>query len=184
MIIGITGTDGAGKGVVVDYLVAKRGFVHYSARQLFIEEIERRGLSVNRGHMRLVANTLRAEHGNDFLVTVYLERMTQEEASNAIIESIRAVAEAQTLKAHGGVLVAVDANQRLRYERIRARASQSDAVTFEEFVAHEALEMHDPDPNGMQKAAVIAMADYTLLNDDTLEVLYAQIDTLLSEIDG
>jgi dephospho-CoA kinase len=32
MIIGITGTDGAGKGAVVDYLVAQKGFTHYSGR--------------------------------------------------------------------------------------------------------------------------------------------------------
>ena len=41
MIIGITGTDGSGKGTVVDYLVEQKGFKHYSARAIFEEEIAR-----------------------------------------------------------------------------------------------------------------------------------------------
>ena len=46
MIIGITGTDGAGKGSVVDYLVKEKGFVHYSGRGVIVEAIEAKGGSV------------------------------------------------------------------------------------------------------------------------------------------
>ena len=182
MIIGITGTDGAGKGEVVAYLIEKKGFIHYSARQLFIEEITRQGLPMDREHMRLVANALRRERGNDMLVTTYLARIKEAGTKDGIIESIRARAEAETLQSQGGILLAVDADPQLRYERITARASESDAVSFESFVAHEALEMNDPDPNGMQKAAVMAMADYTIMNNGTLEELHAQIEEVLAKI--
>ena len=47
MIIGLTGSFGAGKGVVVDYLKTK-GFKHYAARDFITEEINRRNLPVNR----------------------------------------------------------------------------------------------------------------------------------------
>lgn len=182
MILGITGTDGAGKGAAVEYLVEKKGFVYYSARQLWVDEINRRGLEVKRENMRLTANSLRKEHGNDYLVTAYLERIAEEKPENAIIESIRATAEAETLKKHGGILLAVDADQHLRYERIVRRASESDKVTFEQFTAHEALEMNDPDPNGMQKDAVMAMADYTIMNDGTLDELHEEIEDVLLKI--
>jgi dephospho-CoA kinase len=182
MILGITGTDGAGKGMVVDYLVTEKGFVHYAARQLWVDEINRRGLEVSRPNMRIVANELRKKNGNDFLVTAYMTRLKEEGVENAIIESIRATAEAETLKAHGGVLIAVDADQKLRYERIRARASESDEVSFEDFIAHEALEMNDPDPNGMQKAAVMKMADYTIMNNGSLAELHAETEKVLSKI--
>jgi dephospho-CoA kinase len=182
MILGITGTDGAGKGTVVEYLVGKKGFVHYAARQLWVEEIIRRDLEINRANMRIVANDLRKKHGNDFLVKAYVERLKKERVKDAIIESIRAIAEVETLKAYGGVLLAVDADQELRYERICGRASESDAVSFEAFVAHEALEMHDPDPNGMQKAAVMAVADYTIVNNGSLEEFHVQIEDVLSRL--
>ena len=182
MILGITGTDGAGKGVVVEYLAEKKGFIHYAARQLWVDEINRRGLEVKRENMRIVANDLRRQHGNDFLVVAYIERMQKEGVRDAIIESIRAIAEAETLKKHGGILLAVDADKHLRYERIVGRASESDKVTFEEFVAHEALEMNDPDPNGMQKEKVMQMADYTIVNNGTLDEFHTEIETVLSRM--
>lgn len=169
MIVGVTGTDGAGKGTVVEYLTTQKGFTHYHVRSLLVEEIKKQGREPDRAAMREIGNQLRREHGNDFLVTEYVARAQQDGVAHAVIESIRALAEAETLKRAGGILIAVDADPKIRYERITARASESDRVSFEEFLAHEELEMHDTDPNGMQKAAVIGMADYTILNNGSRE---------------
>ena len=179
MIIGITGTDGGGKGTVVEYLAKKRGFVHCSARALWIDEINRQGLEVNRANMRIVANELRATHGSDFLIAEYKRRTGFSPEKNYVVESLRTTAEVDALKKEGGVLWAVDADPRIRYERIQARASESDAISFQEFVEHEALEMHDPDPSGMQKAAVIGMADVVLTNNGTQEELFLQVEGAL-----
>ena len=182
MILGITGTDGAGKGTVVDYLVQGKNFTHYSARAIWEEEIARRGMENNRANMRIVANDLRAKHGYDYSVTYYLEKIAEEKPVHAVIESQRAIAEVETLKKNGGVLLTVDADPKVRYERIVKRGSATDNVSFERFQELEAVEMDDPDPAGMQKAAVIQMADYTLTNDGTLEDLHAQIDEVLTQI--
>jgi len=182
MLIGITGTDGAGKGAVVDYLVKEKGFVHYSARAIWEEEFVKRDMESNRANMRLVANELRGTHGNDFLVTYYLKKKTIEGVENAIIESIRATAEAKTLQAERGVLLAVDASQEIRYERVTLRGSSSDHISLEEFSKHEELEMNDPDPNGMQKAKVMEMADYTIVNEGSFEDLGEQIEEVLNKI--
>lgn len=182
IIVGITGTDGGGKGTVVDYLVEQKGFVHYSARALWVEEIERRGLPVTRANMRLMANDLRKQFGRDYLIAECICQAREKNDTNIVIESLRAIAEADRLHAEGGILLAVDADQHLRYERIQERASESDAVTFEEFVEHEALEMNDHDPNGMQKAKVMAMADHTIMNNGTLEELHTQIEEVLKKI--
>src|SRR4051812_33963990 len=181
MIIGITGTDGGGKGTVVEYLVGQKGFVHCSARALWIDEIHRQGIEVNRANMRLVANELRAAHGDDFLIEEYKRRTGFAPDKNYVIESLRATAEVETLKKYGGVLWAVDADQKVRYERIQSRASESDKVSFEQFVEHEALEMNDPDPHGMQKEKVIAMADKLLTNNTTQEQLFAQVEEALNK---
>jgi dephospho-CoA kinase len=182
MIIGITGTDGAGKGAVVDYLVKQKGFVHYSSRALITDEIQSRGLPVNREQMRLVANDMRNKCGLDVIVTTALEKIKKDNVHNAVIESIRAVKELETLHAKGGVLLAVDADQKLRYQRISRRQSASDEVSFAEFITHEKLEMNDPDPNGMQKAKVIELADYTIMNNGTLVELYEQVKLFLKKI--
>lgn len=181
MIIGISGTDGGGKGTVVDYLVSKYQFTHYSSRAIILEYIEKAGLPNTRAQMRLTANELRAQFGNDFLVTQALERMKQSTVEKAVVESIRAVDEVKTLKVMGGILLAIDADQVVRYQRVQSRRSETDQVSFEQFVAHEELERHDPDPHGMQKGKVIAMADHTIMNDGTIEELQVQVDTFLQK---
>jgi len=178
MIIGITGTDGSGKGTVVDYLITK-GFTHYSSREFIIAEIDRQGLSIDRNQMRLTANELRSRYGNDFVVKQAYEKAKAEGKNEVVIESIRAIAEAEYLKDKGGILLCVDADSAVRYERVQSRRSETDKVTYEQFLAHEELEKNDPDPNGMQKAKVMEMADYTITNNGTLEALHAQIDSFL-----
>ena len=181
MIIGITGTDGAGKGAAVSHLVKTHGFAHYSVREEIVREIEARGLEASRSNLRLVANSLRAEAGNDVLVVRALERAQAKNESDIIIESIRALAEVETLRARGGILLAIDADIKKRYARITGRGSASDKVTLEEFQAQEVLEMNDPDPNGMQKAKVMAAADHTIQNDGTLPELYRQLRDFLEQ---
>lgn len=182
MIIGITGTDGGGKGEVTNYLVEQKGFTHCSARALWVDEIKKRGLDVDRANMRTVANSLRAEHGNDYLIREYVRRAKEQGLKDIVIESLRAYAEVTALKELGGVLFAVDADPHVRFARVQARASESDKVTYEEFIAQEELEMNDPDPNGMQKAKVMQAADYTFLNGGTLEELHAQVEEVLAKL--
>ena len=55
-VIGITGTLGAGKGTIVDYLVQHKDFQHLSVRAFLIQEIQKRGMPVNRDSMVIVAN--------------------------------------------------------------------------------------------------------------------------------
>jgi dephospho-CoA kinase len=143
-------------------------------------EVEKRGLVATRENLRLVANDMRREHGDDVIVKKGLAQMQAAEIEQAIIESIRALAEATTLKASGGLLLAVDADPALRYKRITGRRQASDNVSYEEFLAQEALEMNDPDPHGMQKAKVMAAADFTIINNTTFDDLVKQIDIFLS----
>jgi dephospho-CoA kinase len=182
VILGITGTDGGGKGTVVDYLAQEKGFVHYSARGIWTHEITRRGLPVNRENMRLIANDLRGQHGRDVLIQMSLGKAQASNDTRIVIESLRALAEVEALHREGGKLLAVDAPQQLRFERIQKRGSASDQVTFEEFVKQEALEMSDPDPNGMQKAAVMQLADVVIQNNGTLEELHTEVDRVLVEL--
>ena len=179
MVVGITGTDGAGKGTVVEFLKAK-GFTHYSSRDFLITEIEKQNLEVNRNQMRLVANELRATYGDEFIARRAYELIDKDDISDAVVESIRAVAEAKYIKERGGVLLAVDADVKIRFKRVQGRRSVSDKVSFEEFVAHEEIEKIDPAPHGMQKAKVIEMADFTIINNGSFKELEKQSEVFLN----
>ena len=96
ILVGITGTLGAGKGTIVDCLKEK-GFAHYSVRDFLVEEIEKRGLEVNRDSMTEVANSLRKEHGADYIVRC-IEQKALTKGVNCVIESIRNPKEVELLR--------------------------------------------------------------------------------------
>jgi dephospho-CoA kinase len=183
IVIGITGTLGAGKGTVVDYLVTKYGFKHYSAPDFIRQEVLRRGLPDNRDSMRVVGNDLRKEHGAGFLVNqAYAQAQTETE--RAVIESLRSTREVTTLKTKPGtcVLWGVDADPQIRYERIIKRKSHKDNVTFEKFLQEESKEMNDTSPNGMSLSQCLKMADVTIYNNGDLAALQQQVDQAIAPL--
>jgi dephospho-CoA kinase len=177
MIIGITGTIGAGKGTAVEYLVHQKGYRHISARAVWTLELEKQNLPVNRDTMTALANELRAEHGADYFVRRALEEVDGNE--NVVIESIRTIAELELLQQEGAVTMAIDADQKIRYSRIHGRGSALDDVTFEQFVQQEKNEMKNTDPNKQNIAAVMKRADFRIQNTDTVAELHAQIEEIL-----
>ena len=179
-IIGITGTLGAGKGTVVEYLVEKKGFIHYSVREYLVEIIKERGLEVNRDIMTNIANELRTNNNPAFVVQELYERASIL-GKDSVIESIRTPGEIMFLKQQGNfILLAVDADSKLRFERISQRKSSTDSVDFETFIANENREMSTTDPNKQNLKRCIEMADVLLLNNDTIDELHHQLEEKLN----
>ncbi|MCS6935935.1 MAG: AAA family ATPase, partial [Chitinophagales bacterium] len=112
LIIGITGTLGAGKGTIVEYLTRKHGFAHYSVRGYLVQKLREQGREVNRDTMVAMANELREKNSPSFIAEELL-REARASGRNCVIESIRTVGEVEALRAAGDfVLFAVDADPR------------------------------------------------------------------------
>lgn len=184
LIIGITGTLGAGKGTIVDYLIKEKGYSHFSVRGYLIIEIEKRGLEVNRDSMTMVANELRANNSPSF-ITDQLFIEAQKSGNNCIIESIRTPGEITSLRKNQGFyLFAIDADTKLRYERIFSRGSETDHIDFDTFLANEKREMTSEDPNKQNLKKCIELADFVFTNNESLEELHKQIEKVLKEINN
>ena len=178
-IIGITGTLGAGKGTIVDYLIQHYGFKHYSVRGYLIEEATRRGMEINRDTFVEVANDLRAKHTPSF-ITDELYKQAEADGANAVIESIRTPGEVESLRQNAHFLLfAVDADPKIRYERIVSRNSETDHVSFETFLENELREMSSSDPNHQNVGRCMEMADYVFQNNGDFDDLYRQVEEAL-----
>ncbi|MFH0808641.1 MAG: dCTP deaminase [archaeon] len=181
MIIGVTGTLGAGKGVVVDYLKS-RGFKHYSVRDFLSEEILKRGLGLNKANMVLVDNDLREKFGAGFVVDELCKR-AERDGGDCVIESVRCPGEVEALRKRGDfILFAVDADVETRYARIVERGGVTDAVSFDEFVADEQREMMSDDASRQNLKRCIEMADYVFKNDWTIAELNKKVEKVFGKI--
>jgi dephospho-CoA kinase len=181
MIIGLAGSFAAGKGAVVDYLVKKHGFTHYSASGFITEEIVRRKLPINRDSMIIVANDLRKAYGPSYIIDSLYER-ARNQLGNVIIESLRAVLEVRQIKELGGIVLGVDAYPQIRYERAIGRNSEKDKVTFVEWQAQEKAESNPDDDTKQNIFGALALADYIIMNNGTLAELEASVDSFLATL--
>ncbi|MDR0604438.1 MAG: AAA family ATPase [Bacteroidales bacterium] len=180
--IGITGTIGAGKGTLVDYLTSRKDFVHYSVRSFLIAELTNRQMLINRDTMTCLANELRKKYTSSYIIDC-LFALAQTIGKNAVIESIRAIGEIESLRKKGNFyLLAIDANPAIRYKRIVCRRSETDHVSFEEFLQNEQREMTSTDANKQNISQCIALADYLLCNDGTRDELYKQLENILAKM--
>jgi len=177
MIIGLTGTNGAGKTAVADYLRSK-GFGFYSLSDEIRDEIRRTGRQPTRDLLTETGNRLRSESGP----AVLAERVKAKLAPGRdyVIDSIRNPAEVAALRELPDFhLVHVDAAVTTRYERVRQRADARAPASFEEFVAQERRETEGADPRHQQLRACWELADAKVRNDGSVEQLERQIEALI-----
>ena len=180
MIIGITGTLGAGKGTVVTYLI-ERGFAHYSSSGLLVEILEERGEQIDRDSMARTARELRALDPAGVPKKNYA-RANLKKGVDAIFESLHTPKEALFIKSVGGFILAVDADIETRYKRVVIRGSAKDNISYEKFLEQtKREELEDETATGHGIRGTMRLADFTLQNDGSVEELYAQIDEALKK---
>lgn len=182
IIIAITGTLGSGKGTVVEFLKQK-GFKHYSVRSFLMQEIEKRGMSVTVDSMYKLANELRKENSPSYIIEE-LYKQAEKEDCNTIIESIRNPGEIEALRNKNNFyLIAVDANQKIRWQRIvKRKGDVSDDISFEKFKFEEKRQMQSDNPNEQNLSKCIEMADFKLDNSESLERFKEKIIKVLEKI--
>ncbi len=184
MILGITGTIGAGKGTVVEYLKSK-GFIQFSSSKLLGELVEAEGNPKTREFLSKMATRLQEEYPGGIAEKGYRERFLAENPENAIFEALHRKSEANFIQSVGGFIIGVDAPIETRYKRIYARQEGAkDQVTFEQFEDDARVE---DEGGGDAKRdnnirAVINDADAILMNEGTVEELHAKVEAALVQL--
>lgn len=174
-IYGIAGTNGAGKDSIGELLAERHGFLFISMTDMLRDELDRRGLPPAREHMRELSAEWRRQSGLGVLIDKSVERYQKvaDQYKGLVVASLRNPGEADRLHELGGELIWVDADPKLRYQRLQANAASrgerravDDKKTFEQFLADEAAEMqHSGDAATLSIADVKAKADIFLDNN-------------------
>ncbi|HEY5152370.1 MAG TPA: AAA family ATPase [Candidatus Saccharimonadales bacterium] len=175
-LIGLAGTNGSGKDTVGHILADKYGYLFISVTDLLREEALKRQLEPSRENLRMISAEWRRQTGHAGLLVDKAWDKFQQTGGNyqgLALASIRHPGEADRVHELGGTMVWIDADPRIRYDRIQAhlaargRAAE-DAKTFEQFQAEEAAEMNQSgDAATLDMSAVKDRCDVFLDNDAT-----------------
>ncbi|PJE65720.1 hypothetical protein COU91_00160 [Candidatus Saccharibacteria bacterium CG10_big_fil_rev_8_21_14_0_10_47_8] len=168
-IIGIGGTDGSGKDTVGQLLAEKHGYLFLTVTDLLREEAKKRNLPMERQSYRQISAEWRRYHGMAVLIDYALQKFKslKEKYQGLVVASLRHPAEADRIHRLGGEVVWVDADPRVRYDRITSRnRGTEDHITYEEFVAEEQAQMqHSGDQATLNLSSVRAKTDIFLTNN-------------------
>ena len=177
MILGVAGPYASGKGEVVAFLQA-RSFYPYSLSDVIREELAARGEQETRERMIATGNALREAEGPGALARRLLPKL--EPDKNYVIDSIRHPAEVEVLRGVSRFrLLWVDADEAVRFERLRKRARPGDPESLAELRVLEGREQGGSDPAGQRLRDVREMADHVVRNDGSLEALHEELGAWL-----
>lgn len=169
MIIGLVGKNGAGKGEAAKAL-QETGFRYYSLSDVLRDELKKRSLEITRKNLTDLANELRAQKGPGCLALMITKKL--EPDIHYVVDSIRHPAEVEMLRNQNHFyLLSIEAEPKVRFERIRLRSREQDTLSYEAFVAQEAKEAAGKKPTDQQLNQTLEIADARLENNGTLEEL-------------
>lgn len=175
-IIGLAGTNGSGKDTVGQILADRYGYLFVSVTEVLRAELKTRNLEVNRENLRNLSAEWRRESGQ---LGVLVDKAVAEfektsDKTGVAMASLRNPGEADRIHELGGTMVWVDADPKVRYDRIQANISTrgdragEDRKTFKQFLSEEAAEMNKPygsDDAVLDMAGVKRLSDIFINND-------------------
>jgi len=177
-LVSIVGMTGAGKSEV-SQVFEENGFIRIRFGDLTDEEMKKRGLKPSEKSERLVRELLRHEHGMAAYAKLNLPRIEQAlKTSDVVIDGLYSWEEYTYLKARYGeelYVVAVWSSPMTRYARLNNRSSRR--LSLEEAVKRDRAEIEN-----INKDGPIAMADFTIINESSLQNLKREAKKVISAL--
>jgi dephospho-CoA kinase len=176
IITALVGMCGTGKSVAAGYIEKEYGFRAVYFGGFVLEEVKHRNLEIDSGNEKMVREDLRSQHGPAVMAKLAEKKIGHylSQGSNVICDGLYSFSEYTYLKEKYGkqlVVIAVHSEKKLRYQRLGIREVRP--LTPQEVDKRDYTEIKN-----IEKAGPIAIADYHLLNNGTVEELETQIKTI------
>ncbi len=172
LIIGLVGLQGCGKGTAADLLKEEYGAGYFRFSAILSDILRRLGVESSRDHFIALSTALRQAFGEDVLSYAIAQDAVGSTEDIIIIDGIRRPQDIIALEPLPQFqLIAVTADQTLRFERMKGRGEKAgeSQMTWEQFLATEQAETERTIPDVMARATI------TIPNDGTREEFAARV---------
>lgn len=181
-LLAIVGMAGAGKSVAINYLT-DRGIPKSYFGGMNLKEMEKRGIEITPENEKIFRKQIREEEGNDWVARQVINEVNDLIAAGQkriVLDGLYSWTEYKTLKSEFPgdqlTLIAVVSPRNIRYERLANRPVRP-------FDRQAACERDYHEIETIEKGGPIAIADYYILNNGSIDDLHTQLKAILSEID-
>ncbi|MFW0862163.1 MAG: AAA family ATPase [Candidatus Komeilibacteria bacterium] len=189
-LVCIVGLTGSGKTEIADYF-KDQGYSYVRFGQITLDEVAKRGLEPTEANERPIREAFRAEHGPAAFAILNMPKFNEGlEKGNVIGDGLYSWSEYKVLKEKYGeqfIVIAVIASPNIRYARLTNRADKygDDPKMIHRSATLEAAQARDyAEIENIEKAGPIAMANYTILNEGTLEEFQEKIKEVFNKINN
>lgn len=171
-----TGLLASGKGTAAKYLTEKYQASSFRFSTMLRDVLKRLYMPDSRENMQMISQLLREGISQDIMSRVIAEDAASAQNNLVVIDGARRMTDIEYLKKLSGfTLVAIEVDQKIRYQRlvIRNENPGDDKKTYEQFVQDETAEAEAEIPFIMGQATI------KINNNGSLEDLYKQLDQLI-----
>ena len=157
----------------------QNGFKRIRFGDITDEEVIRRGLPLNEENERTVRETLRRDNGMAAYAILNKPKIDSVlETSDVVVDGLYSWEEYLFLKESYGrnlYVIAVYSSPDTRYSRLAVREERG--LTWEESSGRDKAEIEN-----INKGGPIAIADFTIVNESSVENLIAETDKIISRV--
>ena len=177
-VISIVGMAGSGKSEVAK-IFENYGFAKVRFGNITDREIEKRGMELNEKNERNIRKQLRKEYGMSAYAKLSLSSIDKLlQSADVVVDGLYSWEEYTLLKGRycdSFYVVAVWASPETRYERLTKRPIRP--LTVEEAISRDIAEIENSNKGGP-----IAMANFTVINESSLEDLEKETQRVISAL--
>ncbi len=178
-LIAIVGMSGSGKSIASDYL-EKKGYHKIYFGGVVLEKVKEAGLEDTPENEKMIREKLRAEHGMSAMAIVLLPKIQESvKTQDTVLDGLYSWDELVVLKKEFKnhlKLICINCDKELRYSRVATRKVRP--LNREEIEKRDIAEIEN-----LAKGGPIAMADYFLFNNGSLEDYYQRLDEIIHDIE-
>ncbi|MFA6321931.1 MAG: AAA family ATPase [Candidatus Buchananbacteria bacterium] len=179
IILGLVGPIASGKGTACQYLKEKYGAETFRFSTMLRDILNRVYIENSRENLQKVSSVLRQTFGDDLMAKTIANDVKNAPGQVVAVDGVRREPDIKYLQEIPGFyLVAINAEQKVRHQRITRRGENTDdnQKTFEQFQQDEQQEAEQ------QIKEVAKLAKFHLDNNGSLSDLQRQIDEIIKQV--
>lgn len=180
-LLAIVGMAGSGKSIAIDYLT-DHGIPKSYFGGMNLREMEKRGIEITPENEQIFRKQIREEEGNDWVVRQVIAEVNdliEAGQKRIVLDGLYSWTEYKILKhdfpGDQLTVIAIVSPRQLRYQRLANRPVRP-------FDANSARERDYHEIETVEKGGPIAIADYYIINDGSVEDLENSLKKILKEI--